>query len=105
MPRGAFVVNRFRVPPPGDAAAVTAEVADAAVAARGLALEEGAGERLVEAHRDARSLAELDARFARVLFDHAGGSVPIVRVPQLPSDVHDLTLLAQLGDTLLAGGV
>ena len=33
----------------------------------------------------------------------AGGGRPIVRVAELETDVHDLTLLAQLGDVLMSG--
>ena len=104
MPRGAFVVNRFHVPPTRAAEGVTLADAEAAIAARGLTLEEDAPQRLVRAHADAVKLAALDARHLRAL-DLSAGSTPIVRVAELETDVHDLRLLALLGDALMSGGV
>jgi hypothetical protein len=105
MPRGAFVVNRFRLPPPlADEPPTEAEVA-AAVTARGLKLEEEAPSRLVRAHADAKRLAALDAYHVRSLEERANGKVPVVRVPELPGDVHDFAKLGTLAETLMAGGV
>jgi len=104
MPRGAFVVNRFHLPPLRATEGVTVPDASAAIAARGLALEDDAPSRLVRAHEDAVKLAALDARHLRVL-DAAAGDTPIVRVAELETDVRDLTLLAQLGAVLMSGGV
>ncbi len=107
MPRGAFVVNRFHVPPPHAETGVTAQDAAAAIEARSTelgGLEEDAAARFVQAHADAVKLAALDARHLRVL-DAAAGSIPIVRVAELETDVHDLKLLAQIGDVLMSGGV
>jgi anion-transporting ArsA/GET3 family ATPase len=104
MPRGAFVVNRFHVPPPRAAEGVTEADAAAGIAARGLRLEDDAPSRLVRAHVDAVKLAALDARHLRAL-DAASGTTPIVRVAELETDVHDLQLLAQLGELLINGGV
>ncbi len=105
MPRGAFVVNRFRVPPPGAEAPPTEADAAAAVARRSLGLEDDAPARLVHAHADAVRLAALDALHVRSLDDRAKGGVPIVRVPELASDVHDLALLGRGGEMLMSGGV
>ena len=58
----------------------------------------------LRAHADAVKLAALDARHLRVLVG-AAASTPIVRVAELETDVHDLRLLAQLGDVLMSGGV
>ena len=55
--------------------------------------------RLVEAHSDAAKLAALDARHLRAL-DATAGRTPIVRVPELETDVHDIKLLARLADVL-----
>jgi hypothetical protein len=41
----------------------------------------------------------------RGLDERAKGKVPIVRIPELATDVHDLTSLGQLSDMLMAGGV
>jgi anion-transporting ArsA/GET3 family ATPase len=105
MPRGAFVVNRFRTPPPG--AITPPSIADAteAIARRGVKLEDDAPERLVRAHADAVKLAGLDALHVRLLNERANGQVPIVRVPELASDVHDLPMLGQVAETLMSGGV
>ena len=104
MPRGAFVVNRFHLPPARAAEGVTEGDAQSAITSRGLALEDDAPLRIVQAHADAVKLAALDARHLRVL-DGAAGSTPVVRVPELETDVHDLRLLARLGEVLMSGGV
>jgi hypothetical protein len=105
MPRGAFVVNRFRLPPP-DAGGTPGEAdAAGAVAARELKLEDDAAPRLVQAYADALRLASLDALHVKKLGERAQGRVPIVRVPELPSDVHDLEHLNELAETLMKGGV
>jgi anion-transporting ArsA/GET3 family ATPase len=108
MPRGAFVVNRFRVPPPfADAPPTEAEVAGA-MEDRGLWLEEDGAARLVRAHADATRLAALDAFHVQSLDPRAKpgqSSVPIVRVPELSGDVHDLAKLGVVAETLMTGGV
>ena len=104
MPRGAFVVNRFHLPPARAAEGVTDADALAAITSRGLALEDDAASRIVRAHADAVKLAALDARHLRVL-DAASGETPVVRVAELETDVHDLRLLAKLGEVLMSGGV
>ncbi|MBS2018458.1 MAG: ArsA family ATPase [Deltaproteobacteria bacterium] len=104
MPRGAFVVNRFHLPPPRAAEGISREDAARGIAEHALSLDDDAPERLVTAHTDAVKLSALDARHLRVL-ESSHGETPLVRVPELDTDVHDLVLLARLGDTLLAGGV
>lgn len=105
MPRGAFVVNRFRLPPSGADSPPTERDAADAIAARGLSLEEGAPARLVRAHSDAVLLAALDALHVSKLAGRADGQVPIVRVPELATDVHDLRALGELAAKLMQGGV
>jgi anion-transporting ArsA/GET3 family ATPase len=105
MPRGAFVVNRFRVPPPRAKEGVREVDAERAIKAAHVTLEDEAAARFLEAHTGAVKLAELDARHVRMLDDQAKGVVPVVLVPELSTDVHDLTLLARLADLLMAGGV
>jgi anion-transporting ArsA/GET3 family ATPase len=106
MPRGAFVVNRFRVPPPGAGTAPpTEKEVAAAIAAHGLALGSDAPSRLVQAYRDAVSLAALDALHVRRLVEYAARAVPVVRVPELAGDVHDIEKLGELAETMMAGGV
>ena len=105
MPRGAFVVNRFRVPPPGaDAPPSPADAAEA-IARDGLKLEEDAPARLLHAHSDAVKLASLDALHVKALAGRARGKVPVVRIPELASDVHDLRNLGEVAEVLMRGGV
>ena len=101
MPRGAFVVNRFRMPPPRAGEDVTSKDAAAAMEKLHLKLDDDAPARLVRAHAEAMKLAALDAFHVRSLDARAGSRVPIVRVPELASDVHDIKLLATLADILV----
>jgi anion-transporting ArsA/GET3 family ATPase len=105
MPRGAFVVNRIRVAPPGAGAPPSLADAAEAIARHGLKLEDEAPARLVHAHADAVRLAALDALHVKSLDASAHGAVPIVRVPELASDVHDLKNLAEVAELLMRGGV
>jgi anion-transporting ArsA/GET3 family ATPase len=105
MPRGAFVINRFRLPPPCSDPPPTVGDAAQALAAHGLKLDDDAPERMVRAHSDAVRLAALDAMHVRSLNQRANGKVPIVRVPELASDVHDLSNLALVAETIMTGGV
>jgi anion-transporting ArsA/GET3 family ATPase len=105
MPRGAFVVNRFRMPPLWADAPPSEKDATSAIAKHAVRLEEDAPVRVVQAHADAVLLAERDARHVRDLREHAGQNVPIVRVPELASDVHALKNLADIAEMLMDGGV
>jgi anion-transporting ArsA/GET3 family ATPase len=105
MPRGAFVVNRFRMGPGGGEAAPTEADVAAAIQRAGLELEADAPARLLRAHADARRLAALDAVHVEGLRKRVDAAVPIVRVPELATDVRDLPSLGQVAGTLMAGGV
>jgi anion-transporting ArsA/GET3 family ATPase len=105
MPRGAFVVNRMRMAPPHAGEPVTPKDADAALRHHNVVLDDDAPDRLVHAHADAVKLALLDAFHVQSLSARAQGDVPIVRVPELASDVHDIRLLAKLANMLAKGGV
>jgi anion-transporting ArsA/GET3 family ATPase len=100
MPRGALVVNRVRQPPPPLGDAGEADVA-AALSSRRLKLGQGAAERLLHAHADAVKLAATDAQSLEQLRARVGDGMPVAIVPELPSDVCDARLLADLA-TLLA---
>lgn len=106
MPRGAFVVNRFRLPPALAEVGITQAQAADGLRAHGLdtRLEEDAPERVARAHSDATRLARLDAAHLRALQLSAAGT-PIVRVAELDTDVHDLALLTHLAEVLVTGGV
>ncbi len=101
MPRGAFVVNRFREPPTAlQGAPITeARVADA-VRDHGLTLAVGAPARLLRAYEDASKLAALDALHVRALYERAGDALPIVQVPEQPHDIHDAQGLLRLVELL-----
>jgi anion-transporting ArsA/GET3 family ATPase len=104
MPQGAFVVNRFHLPPAfADAPPTTAEVARGLGSHR-LALDDDAPERVLRAHADAARLAALDTRNVERLRER-WSSAPIVRVPELAADVRDLRSLAAVSETLMRGGV
>jgi anion-transporting ArsA/GET3 family ATPase len=105
MPRGAFVVNRFRLPPRSADAPPTVEDVAAAIAAHGLHLEDDAPARVAHAHADAVRLAVRDEAQVQTLRERASQGVPIVRVAELASDVHDLKNLGDIAERLMSGGV
>lgn len=105
MPRGAFVINRFRRPPPFGTESIGRDAAEGAVAARSITVDEDLPERLVQAHQDAVKLAALDAHFVQKATGSMQRGVPVVRVPELASDVHDLRHLACVADLLMSGGI
>ncbi len=105
MPRGAFVVNRFRLPPPHAMGTIAPAEVKEAITAHELTLDDDAPERLLRAHSDAVKLAALDAHYVTSLEIGNAGAVPVVRIPELASDVHDLRLLSDLARRLMDGGV
>ncbi len=105
MPRGAFVVNRFRMPPLWADAPPNENDARQAIGEHGVTLEDDAARRIVQAHADAVKLASRDAAQVRTLSERASAEVPIVRVPELASDVHDLKNLGEIAEMLMNGGV
>ena len=107
MPRGAFVVNRYRQVPslPSGSSPPTERDASEAIAARGLPLGADGAARVLQAYADAVRLAALDEHHVSNLRGRSGGEVPIVRVPELASDVHDLKNLGAISDMLMRGGI
>jgi anion-transporting ArsA/GET3 family ATPase len=93
MPRGAFVVNRLRVasvePVPELAALTTAFGGDKVLA-----------EHALRARAENEALALADERALRTLLESSGDAV-VVRVPEMARNVHDLALLAELGERLI----
>lgn len=102
MRAASIIVNRMRVPPAGKTP-VTVEEAKAAIATAKLTLDDDAPARVARAHADAFKLAALDASHLRML-DARGANVPLVRIAERPSDVHDVTMLLSLGDLMMSGG-
>lgn len=103
MPRGAFVVNRMRRSPPFSGQVTEGDAATGIARAK-VELEEDAAARVATAHADATKMAQLDARNVEALGAGAAEGVPIVKVAERATDVHDVVLLADLGAVLMAGG-
>ncbi len=101
MTSDAFVVNRVHAPPGG--MPNEAEI-DAAARRHGVALHDGAATRVMRAVDDESRLAELDALHLSELdalrVRVSASNVPLVRVPALPSDVHDVVALAGIARVL-----
>jgi anion-transporting ArsA/GET3 family ATPase len=102
MRAGALVVNRVHRAPSGEKGC-SAEEAAAAIETTGLKLDDDAPGRVAQAHADAFKLAGLDALHMRIL-EKQHPNVPVVRIDERPSDVHDVRMLVGLGDVLIAGG-
>ena len=102
MPLAGLVVNRVHrtevadgVPPlPAARAEACADALSAKPAAAG-----GLAEAALRVHAEIAAAAEHDARMAK-RFSSAHPHVPVVQVPALPVDVHDLDGLRTIGDLL-----
>ncbi len=100
MPRGAFVVNRVRQPPmPLDGAA------DLDIGAASAVRRHRDGRRRPgappQAHARRRSIwRPSTSATSRISSVRAGVEMPIVRVPELPTDVYDAQLLSELAAVL-----
>jgi anion-transporting ArsA/GET3 family ATPase len=99
MPRDAVVVNRVRPLRKGRPvpSAVRAEIDR-----RGLALGEGAEERILRAFDDEAKLGQMDRRHLAALaaLDEGGAGPVRVEVPAFAGDVHDLRRLAEVAAVL-----
>lgn len=98
----AIVVNRVHRP------VVLPERLDAAMLAAHLpAGADAAGliERMRRAAADHEALARRDQEGLRRLRQHVGPSMSYTEVPALAEDVHDLRMLARVGEHLFGGGV
>lgn len=99
MPRGAFIVNRFHEPL-GDAP--TPEQIEKITAGIESLSAVDLPARITRAYTEARSWSDQDAR--HVLGLVAGMEhLPVIRVPALAEDVHDLVLLRRVASILAAG--
>ena len=105
MARGAFVVNRFhRQPPSANRSPSESDVASE-ISGKHLSLDAGAASRVIRAYADSTKLAALDALHVEALRRHLADEVPIVRIPELTTDVHDLGGLNAVADLLMTGGI
>jgi anion-transporting ArsA/GET3 family ATPase len=105
MHSDAFVVNRVQMPPPSRA---TQDEIRAAVERQALSLENDAPARIERAQNDEFALAERDATHLKELElvrqRLSATGAPLVRIPALPSDVHDVTALAGISRVLCPEG-
>lgn len=99
MPLAGLVVNRATQPPPSD---LTADEALTGAARLERSADGSVTAGLLRLHADRTRMLEREAQL-RDRFAAAHPDVPTVVVPALPSDVHDLDGLRQVGK-LLAGG-
>ncbi len=103
MPCGAFIVNRVHTPP--RVVQSTIQQIDDVLKLHGIIKEPDLASRVEQAHADAVKLAQLDAFFLEQLAQHVDERVPVIRVPEFATDVHDVAMLARVARTLEAGGV
>jgi anion-transporting ArsA/GET3 family ATPase len=105
MRSDAFVVNRVQMAPKGRA---TEDEIRAAVARHGLELDADGPARIGKALEDEFALAERDATHLQELEmvkqKLAATDSPLVRIPALPSDVHDVATLTGISRVLCPEG-
>ncbi|APS00924.1 hypothetical protein BCY86_06155 [Pajaroellobacter abortibovis] len=102
IPRGAFVINRFHPLFTDEPwCEVIKNVEGWNRKERGISLSDKAVVRLKRAYADAKRMSELDERWVKML--EAGHAIPtpIVRIPELASDVSELSLLARMASYLV----
>ncbi|HWV86967.1 MAG TPA: ArsA-related P-loop ATPase [Capillimicrobium sp.] len=97
MPLGGVIVNRVTPEPDGPADP------DAVAAALEGRLGAALARKVAAAHADARALAARDREAIARLARETGGA-PLLLVPQLGGDVHDVGGLARLRERLFAAG-
>ena len=105
MPCGGFILNQVHRAPSGEASDPAIGHRASAFAAsfdaeRG-ALEEDAGERIATAYADAHRIAARDSKLLAELARDWSATMPVVCVPRLAQDVHDVGLLGQVSQVLL----
>jgi anion-transporting ArsA/GET3 family ATPase len=105
MPCGAFVLNQVHLAPRGaaedPAAGPRAEALASSLRASGAPLDDDAGERVAKAYVDAHAIAGRDALLLDDLARAWSSTMPVLRVPRLSHDVHDVGLLGQVSEILL----
>ena len=101
MPLAGLVVNRVHTVL-ADLPAARAEAAADALAAKPDDPSTRLAETALRVHTELAASAEHDVRMAR-RFSAAHPGVPLVSVPALPNDVHDLDGLREIGTLLTAG--
>jgi len=104
MRSDAFVLNRVHHMPPGNP---TADDVRRAIARHALALGADAPDRILKAIGEERELAEHDALHVAELEDIRArvstSGAPLIRLPALPSDVHDVRTLLGIAAVLCPG--
>lgn len=94
----AFVVNRVHHKTDWDP---NESDVSAALSANQLELGAGGAARIVAAARDEQQLADLDSMHLSALDDRSGHGVTVVKVPDFPRDIHDVSRLAWVADVLV----
>jgi anion-transporting ArsA/GET3 family ATPase len=99
FPLGGFVVNRVH---PGRNCGLAKEAVPKALTKQGIApeLAQRLGPLLSRSHRQAKALAEADARAIAELKKECGEQHRYVEVPLLAKDVHDIDALLELAEHL-----
>lgn len=104
MRSDAFVLNRLHHMPAGSP---TEGDVRRAVARHTLALGEGAPERIMKAFGEEKELAAHDALHVAEIEDirarFSTNGAPLIRLPALPSDVHDVRTLLGIAEVLCPG--
>jgi anion-transporting ArsA/GET3 family ATPase len=107
MPCGAFVLNQVSLAPRGEAGdpgvGARAEAYAASLREGGAPLDDDAGERVARAYVEAHAIADRDARLLSDLARDWSATMPVLRVPRLARDVHDVALLGEVSELLLTG--
>jgi anion-transporting ArsA/GET3 family ATPase len=98
MPLAGVIVNRTRRAAPVEGGEPLS-AAQAEVAADAVAGSNPLAEAALRVHAEIASVAEHDARMTR-RFSSAHPQVPLIPVPALPADVHDLAGLRTIGELL-----
>jgi len=104
MRSDAFVLNRFHHKPPANP---TEDEVRNAVARHGLSLDDGVPARIIRAIEEEKELALHDARHVAEIEDMRARlsetGAPLIRIPALPSDVHDVRTLLGIATVLCPG--
>ena len=105
MPCGAFILNQVHGSPSGsafdDELIARAETFSDRMRIAGAPLDDDAGSRIAEAYGDAHRIAAHDAKLLAELARSWSRTMPVLAVPRLSQDVHDVRLLGHVSEFLL----
>lgn len=105
MPCGAFILNQVHGSPSGsafdDELLSRAEAFSDRMRIAGAPLDDDAGTRIAEAYLDAHRIAAHDAKLLAELARSWSRTMPVLALPRLSQDVHDMRLLGHVSEFLL----